>query len=59
MHNAAGVMTHGQEDDVYKRRPHGPDHANQCRLDRGGSPVGLDGRPVSVMEWLSAHARAR
>ncbi len=34
-------------------------HANQCRLDRDGSPVRLDGRPVSVMEWLSAQARAR
>ena len=34
-------------------------HANQCRLDRDGSPVRLDGRPVSVMEWLSAQARGR
>ena len=34
-------------------------HANQCRLDRDGSPVRLDGRPVNVMEWLSAQARAR
>ena len=34
-------------------------HANQCRLDGDGSPVRLDGRPVSVMEWLSAQARAR
>jgi predicted peptidase len=34
-------------------------HANQSRLDRDGSPVRLDGRPVSVMEWLSAQAKAR
>jgi predicted peptidase len=34
-------------------------HANQCRLDGDGSPVRLDGRPVSVMEWLSAQARGR
>ena len=32
-------------------------HANRSRLDRDGSPVRLDGRPVSVMEWLSAQAR--
>ena len=34
-------------------------HANQCRLDRDGSPVRVDGRPVSVMEWLAAQARGR
>jgi poly(3-hydroxybutyrate) depolymerase len=34
-------------------------HANQARLDRDGSPVRLGGRPVNVMEWLAAQARAR
>lgn len=34
-------------------------HANHCRLDRDGSPVRLDGRPVSVMEWLAAQAKGR
>ena len=34
-------------------------HANHCRLDRDGSPVRVAGRPVSVMEWLSAQSKAR
>jgi len=34
-------------------------HANQCRLDRDGGPVRLAGRPVSVMEWLSAQSKTR
>jgi predicted esterase len=34
-------------------------HANRCRLDRDSSPVRLDGRPVSVMEWLAAQAKGR
>jgi len=34
-------------------------HANQCRLDRDLSPVRLDGRPVSVMEWLAAQSKVR
>jgi predicted esterase len=34
-------------------------HANQCRLDRDGSPVRVGGRPVSVMEWLAAQSKAR
>ena len=34
-------------------------HANQCRLDRDGSPVRLGGRPVSIMEWLSAQSNGR
>ena len=34
-------------------------HANLCRRDRDGSPVRIDGRPVSVMEWLSAQAKGR
>jgi predicted peptidase len=33
-------------------------HANHCRLDRDGSPVRLDGRPVTVMAWLAAQAKA-
>jgi predicted peptidase len=32
-------------------------HANKCRLDFDGSPVTLDGRPVTIMEWLAAQAR--
>jgi predicted peptidase len=32
-------------------------HANECRLDFDGSPVTLDGRPVTIMEWLAAQAR--
>jgi poly(3-hydroxybutyrate) depolymerase len=34
-------------------------HANRCRRDFDGSPVRLDGRPVSIMEWLAAQAKAR
>lgn len=34
-------------------------HANHCRRDRDGGPVRLDGRPVSVMEWLAAQKKAR
>lgn len=34
-------------------------HANRSRLDRDGSPVRVDGRPVTVMEWLAAQRRAR
>lgn len=33
-------------------------HANESRLDFDGSPVTLEGRPVTVMEWLAAQARA-
>ena len=32
-------------------------HANRCRQDFDGMPVTLDGRPVTVMEWLAAQAR--
>jgi poly(3-hydroxybutyrate) depolymerase len=32
-------------------------HANRCRLDRDGSPVRVDGRPVSLMEWLATQRR--
>jgi predicted esterase len=34
-------------------------HANQCRRDLDGSPVTLNGRPVTVMEWLAAQTRAK
>jgi predicted esterase len=34
-------------------------HANKCRLDFDGSPVKLDRRPVTAMEWLAAQAKAR
>jgi predicted esterase len=33
-------------------------HANRCRLDFDGKPVRLDGRPVTIMEWVAAQARA-
>ncbi len=33
-------------------------HANQCRRDRDGSLVTVDGRPVTVLEWLAAQSRA-
>jgi predicted esterase len=29
-------------------------HANKCRLDFGGTPVRINGRPVSIMEWMAA-----
>jgi predicted esterase len=32
-------------------------HANECRLDFDGSPVTLDGRPVTIMEWVAAQVR--
>lgn len=34
-------------------------HANRSRLDLDGSPVKVDGRPVTVMEWLAAQTRER
>jgi predicted esterase len=33
-------------------------HANRCRRDLDGSLVTLDGRPVTIMEWLAGQARA-
>jgi predicted esterase len=33
-------------------------HANLCRRDRDGNPVRLDGRPVTIMEWLAAQTKA-
>ena len=32
-------------------------HANRSRLDFDGSPVLLDGRPVSIMEWLAGQEK--
>ena len=32
-------------------------HANQCRLDYGGTPVRIEGRPVTIMEWMAAQQR--
>ena len=32
-------------------------HANQCRRDYDGKPVTLDGRPVTIMEWVAAQSR--
>ena len=32
-------------------------HANHCRFDYDGSPVKIEGRPVSIMEWLAAQWR--
>ena len=32
-------------------------HANLCKLDYDGQPVKLDGRPVTIMEWLAAQRR--
>jgi len=33
-------------------------HANRCRRDRDGSLVRVDGRPVTVMEWMAAQRRS-
>lgn len=32
-------------------------HANKCRRDKDGSLVMLDGRPVTIMEWLAAQKK--
>lgn len=32
-------------------------HANQCRRDADGSPVLLNGRPTTIMEWLAAQQK--
>ncbi len=32
-------------------------HANKCKYDYDGSPVMLDGRPVTIMEWLAAQSK--
>ncbi|PHN06777.1 prolyl oligopeptidase family serine peptidase [Flavilitoribacter nigricans] len=32
-------------------------HANQARLDFDGKPVLLDGRPVTIMEWMAAQSK--
>jgi predicted esterase len=33
-------------------------HANKCRRDIDGSLVRVDGRPVTIMEWMAAKSRA-
>lgn len=32
-------------------------HANECRRDRDGTLVKLDGRPTTIMEWLAAQRK--
>ena len=32
-------------------------HANKCRLDYDGLPVEVEGRPVTIMEWLAAQTK--
>lgn len=32
-------------------------HANECMLDLDGSPVKIDGRPVTIMEWTAAQSK--
>ena len=32
-------------------------HANQCKLDYGGRPVMVEGRPVTIMEWLATQSK--
>lgn len=32
-------------------------HANHARLDFDGKPVLLDGRPVTIMEWMAAQSK--
>lgn len=32
-------------------------HANKCRNDLDGSPVTIDGRPVTIMEWTAAQSK--
>ncbi|TDQ18511.1 prolyl oligopeptidase family protein [Algoriphagus boseongensis] len=34
-------------------------HANVARLDRDGSPVMLNGKPVSIMEWMAAQKKKK
>jgi predicted esterase len=34
-------------------------HANLCRLDFDGKPVTVEGRPVTILEWLAAQAKGR
>ena len=31
---------------------------NECRLDFDGSPVTIDGNPVTIVEWLAAQRNA-
>ncbi len=32
-------------------------HANRCRLDFDGSPVRVNGKPVTIMEWMAAQTK--
>ena len=32
-------------------------HANKCKYDFDGTPVKLDGRPVTIMEWTAAQSK--
>lgn len=32
---------------------------NECRLDYDGTPVTIDGRPVTILEWLAAQQKGR
>jgi len=32
-------------------------HSNTARTDLDGSPVMLNGRPVTIMEWLAAQKK--
>jgi hypothetical protein len=34
-------------------------HANVARTDKDGSPVLLNGRPVTIMEWTAAQKRKK
>jgi len=33
-------------------------HANKCQLDYDGTPVRIDGQPVTLMGWMSRQRRA-
>ena len=32
-------------------------HANECRYDFDGSPVRVNGKPVTIMEWMAAQSK--
>jgi hypothetical protein len=32
-------------------------HANESRYDFDGSPVRVNGKPVTIMEWMAAQSR--
>lgn len=31
---------------------------NECTLDYDGSPVTIDGNPVTILEWMAAQKKA-